>query len=124
MLLSLARGVDLLLTKDDLQTAIEVCMSCMRNAQSVTMSSTGHAQTPIAKQTAVVLKALIEAEHNVLSRQKILQRYWNVLDSFELTRVCNSLKEAGALTIESIDSQICYILRPEVVEHYNKAKQK
>lgn len=123
MLLSLARGVDLMLSVEDLQTSIEICMSCMRNAQSVTMNSSGNAQTPIAKQTAVVLKALVDAEDNALPRQKILQKYWNVLDAFELTRVAESLKQAGAIEIVVLDSKITYVLKPEVIEYYRKAKE-
>lgn len=124
MLISLARGTDMLLTVEDIQTSLEVCMSCMRNAQAVTLSSTGNAKTITAQQTAVVLKALLEADNNTLERRKLLQKHWNTLDAFELTRITDSLKQANVLTIESIGGQVCYVLKPEVVAHYKKEQAK
>jgi len=123
MLLSLSRGASLLLTVEDLETSIEICMRCMRNAKSVTLNSSSNAQTPIAKQTSVVLKALLENPEHQLTRKTILQKYWNVVDQFELTRVAETLRQAGAIEVTSIEGQITYVLQPQVIEYYQKASK-
>ncbi len=120
MLISMARGIDLLLTHEDIQEAISVCGSCMTNAQTVTNNSPGNTTTPIAKQTSIVLEALVKSESYSLTRVAILRKLWRHLDAFELTRVMDTLKEANVVREEIDSRETYYTLQDHVIAEYRK----
>ncbi len=120
MLISLSRGVDLLLTPADIQESIAVCTSCMSNAQVVTSNSPGATSTPQAKQTAVVLQTLLQSETFSSSRRELVRKLWRHLDSFELTRIIDTLKEAKILREEKLGEETFFILEDKVINEYKK----
>jgi hypothetical protein len=120
MLISMARGIDLLLTPEDIQEAISVCGSCMTNAQTVTNNSPGNTTTPIAKQTAIVLETLVKSENYSMTRVSILRKLWRHLDAFELTRVMDTLKEANVVREEIDVKETYYTLQDHVIAEYRK----
>jgi len=120
MLISMARGTDLLLTTEDIQESISVCASCMTNAQVVTNNSPGATTTPIAKQTAIVFEALLKAESFSMPRILMLRRLWRHLDAFELTRIMDTLKEANVVREEQENRETYYTLQDHVIAEYRK----
>jgi hypothetical protein len=124
MLISLSRGVDMLLTIPDIQESIAVCMSCMSNAQLVTSNSPGATTTPQSRQTAIVLSALLQTENFRASRKDLVRKLWRHLDAFELTRVADTLKAAEVLREETLGDETYFILEDKVVAEYKRNQMK
>lgn len=124
MLVSLSRGTDLLLTIPDIQESIAVCMSCMSNAQVVTSNSPGATSTAQAKQTAVVLQTLLQCDNFSMNRKEMIRKLWRHMDTFELTRVIDTLKEGGLIVEEKLDTEVFYTLEDKVIAEYKRNQMK
>ena len=120
MLVSMSRGVDMMLTIDDIQESISMCSTCMTNAQVVTNNSPGATTTPIAKQTAIVFETLLKTDTFQMLRIVLLRKLWRHMDAFELTRVMDTLKEANLVREEDVGKDMYYVLQDHVIAEYRK----
>ena len=124
MLLSLSRGDSMLLSTEDLQEAISICTSCTLSTKQVTSNAPSSTTTPQSKQTAVVLETLLHTPLFRMSRQTLLKTLWRHMDSFELTRVADTLKEAKVIKEETLGSETTYVIQEHVIAEYLSNQQR
>lgn len=108
MLLSLARDYNLILTKADVEKAIELCFECYPTAKRIQ----GQAKDiNIAELTKHVLRALVESESHELSRTTLLKRFYQKgLFVSELDKIVDVLLQSRIVTQETRGNQIVYSL--------------
>ena len=123
MLLSLSRDDSMLLTVEDLQDSIAVCTSCTVSTRQITSNAPSSTTTAQSKQTAVVLDALIHSPMFRLSRSVLLKTLWRHMDSFELTRVADTLKEAKVIREETLGAETTYVIQEHVIAEYMQHQQ-
>lgn len=111
MLLSLSRKLDLVLEKQDIEEAIEVCLDRVRKSSRV---SKGKGKSEIADQTKIIIIALYDAPGKKLERQDILRRYWMDIDKFALDRIVESLETAGIIRTLRENGKFYYVMDEEV----------
>lgn len=120
MLISVSNKLDLVLEENDIQEALDVCVNCVVGVKKVTM---GVGKSTMAPQTATVLDFLLKQTDNKATRQKILQKFWGELDSYDLDRIAESLMQAGALNAIKNGKHMIYQLTPDTVTAYTQYKQ-
>lgn len=119
MLLSLSRTTDLIISKEDMDQAIHVCLEVLPGAKRAVMGSGKSVLGPV---TAIFLNALVKAENYTISRRKVLQGYWGDMDVIDLDRIVETAKQAGMIKEERHGTECFYILSDMAVEKYLKAK--
>ena len=122
MLLSLSRGDSMTLAVQDLQESIAVCSGCSVSTRQITSNAPSSTTTPAAKQTSVVLETLFQAVGYRMTRKQLLSKLWRHLDSFELTRVADTLKEAKVIKEETLGLEVYYTIQDDVIQEYSKHK--
>lgn len=97
MLLSLSQidnFNELILTKDILSEAIEKSEFCVPGVNRV---GGGQGESDIGAATWKVMKLLVDAPEARLSRRVILKKLWPHIDSINLDRIVETLKQSGAI---------------------------
>jgi len=119
MLLSLAESPELVLTAKNIEEALDVCLGCVTGVKQVTM---GSGKSPLAYQTKLILRELISRPDHCIDRQKVLQKFWGELDSFDLDRIVETLLGAGAINVQRHGTKVVYVLKESALEQYTKIK--
>lgn len=121
MIISLARGRDMIISHEDVTIAIANCQQCILGTTHVTMGAGTHEN---ALGSARVLKLLIAAEGHQLSRKKILQKLWPDADAGALDKILDTLLQSGALDDPFRDEkrEIIYRMKKEHVQQYLRFK--
>lgn len=119
MLLSLSDSPELVLEGKHIKEALNKCLECVTGVKQVTM---GSGKSPLAYQTKLVLRELINRPDHQIERRKVLQKYWGELDSFDLDRIAETLLGAGAISVQRHGSKILYTLKDSALEEYTKIK--
>lgn len=122
MLISLAREPSLEINEVDMDEAISECETCIGGTNQV---SIGAGQSETAPAVAKVLKALISAPNNEITRQKLLRTLWPDIDSITLDKVIDTINETGAL--ESFRGPgkigVVYRLKEDIAEQYRNFRK-
>jgi len=118
MLISLSRGFDMLLTIEDLEEAIEVCMSCAQSTREITENAPSQARTEQSKQGLMVMEILLKSPEFQMTRTSILRKLWRQMNSYDFDRVVTTMEEAGAIVCKRIDGQLTYLVSANFLKDY------
>lgn len=121
MLLSVSESFELIIHPHHIREAMTVCFECQVNTNRVIMKSGDH---PQAGQTKLILDAFLKAENYELRRTKILSRFWGSIDSLDLDRIIDTLRQANAIEEpRRIVHDTVYKLKDEIVAQYLNYEQ-
>ncbi len=115
MLISLSHTTELVICLQCVGEAIQKCQECVGGMKLVTM---GSGKSPLAHETALVLKDLLKRPEHKVSRKQLLAKYWGEFDSIVLDRVVETLDSAGAITIYRSGKETIYQLKGEAITTY------
>lgn len=116
MCLSLSRRLDLKLMPDDIEEAINACLSLTINTKRIT--ATG--KHPLSQATRQILDYLYRAPEYTLTRMRILQKGYGDFDSCDLDRIEQNLVERGAIKVGKNAGKTTYTLTEAMVQTYTK----
>jgi hypothetical protein len=125
MLISLSKGPELMIQGQDLDEAIEKCISAQSGTRKISMTQ---GPSEIALFEGLVLKALLTNEDGEMERTKMLSKLHGKVDSMMLDRVMDDLGDIrgrGHVQIyRRSDRKIYYKLKEEVMNEYRQLKGK
>lgn len=113
MLISLARGGELIIRKVYLKEAFDKVMQTVESLNKIT-SGTG-IDLDFSAKLKLVLQELIEAEDHTMTRQKILMRHWGDFDKFTLDKIVDTLYESGGLLWKMDGAEMRYTLTEKAI---------
>jgi hypothetical protein len=112
ILLSLAQEPVLEIKLDALKQAIEVCQKLVGNVRRTTLKE-GSKQL-YADQKVLIIEELLRRDGNIISRAKLLEKYWMHFNADQLDQIMLSFDQAGQIKTESTGSMIVYRM-PQIV---------
>ena len=101
MLLSLARSPELVLELDDIDQAIDACMTSTSSVKQITAGGAGSDSSEMAKKAREVLRALLSAPGYRLKRSRLLRKLWGVLQARELDEILDTLDQQEAIIVSN-----------------------
>ncbi len=117
MCLSLADSNDLVLTVENILSAIGLCS---RLATKARQFWEGKGISEIAPQTRIVIDILLSADKNTISRRRLLAGKFYDLDHFSLDRVVETLEQSGVVKVQRVGSETYYTMTELYVEKFNE----
>ena len=114
--LSLSRGVELIIHKEDLEEAIEKCMELTIESKRLTE---GKGKSELAEGAKLVMRTLIRAEGHKVKKSKILSLNYGAFDIYELDRIIQTL-ETAELVFCSHEDGIVINMHSTAVENIKK----
>ncbi len=122
MLVSLSESNSLELEERHIYEAITVCMNCAKSMMKVTM---GNGKSPSNYITKIILRDLLTAQGNQLSRKIILSRHWGEFDKYDLSRSIETLRAFDAIEIlGQCEAEHEYKLNQKVINMYSNFNNK
>jgi hypothetical protein len=115
MLVSLSDRLDLIITKDHINEAINACLECIANLKKMSMPS---GKAPMARQTGLLLSELVKSPNQEISKLKFLQKYWGEVDAFDLERIVDTMQQANYITIKKDKGDLIYKLSQAAYQQY------
>lgn len=113
MLISLARGGELVIRKTYLEEAFE---KVMQTVQSITQITAGSGiDVDFSAKLRVVLNELIQATGFTLTRAEILGKHYGDFDKFTLDKIIDTIYDAKGLEYKMIGSDMHYTLTEKAV---------
>ena len=123
MLHSLSRGSSLIITKEDIDFAVEECENCTKGTQQVFL---GTGKQSFADATGMLVKELLKIYPEAISRQNILRKMWGHMDAIDFDRIFETLKQAGIAEREmrgGHEFYACTKAAYEQVKHFTEGKK-
>lgn len=117
MLVSLSYKNELILTDQDINSAIEACTQSTTSARRVILSG-GNNKEGIGIKIAIVLQELINAGEKGISRTKILHRRYGDLDYQDLDRVIETLMQGNIIEMKREKDELIYYLTEDKLAYY------
>lgn len=125
MLIHLAKNPELIITTEDLEEAIEVCLQTISGMKRVTL---GQGKGDLSNATKTVLSDLIRRYPNGIKRSALLSNHWGEFDSIDLDRIIENLDQSQAINIEIVSNgkkkDYQYTMKELVYEEYTKYLKK
>jgi hypothetical protein len=124
MLISLSEKDELVLTKHNIDEAIDKGEECITGTNTL---SFGKGDSDIAKFIAKVLKLLINSPDHSISRQKLQRKMWPDIDHFTLDRVIITIQDSGGIVTKppKVRSEgVIYEMPLNIVEQYREFQEK
>lgn len=124
MIVSLAHGPELNITKEHIEIAIERTEEAVLGVRQITG---GKGKSELSPAVSKVLKALLDAPEYTLERKKLLNKVWPDVDSLVFDRVIDTLGEvsgSGAVHMfrDQSTKRVMYQLNQNIVNHYKHLK--
>jgi hypothetical protein len=107
MLLSLSKRLDLTITPDEINEALNACNNLIKDMNQVFMPGKG-TETELGKKISIMLTDLVNAPEYKVSRQQLMSRHWGVLDAFSIDQVVETLQQPGLIRIISHGTKAAY----------------
>ena len=120
MLISLSRGLDLELRKEDIFEAITVSEECIGSMMQITMGSGGQS---LAQATKVVMRELILEPTHEIKKSALLAKHWGQFDDFEIMRIAETLQASNAIQIVPCGKDTLYKMTKTTLEMYTNFKK-
>lgn len=120
MLISLSRGFDMLITIEDLEQAIEVCMACAQSTREITENAPSQATNEQSKHGLLVMQVLLKSPEFRMSRTDLIHKLWRRMNSHDVSRVIDTMLEAKAITEKRVDGQLTYFVADAFLKDYLK----
>jgi len=117
MLLSLARGTDLMITEKDLDQAIDSCQSFTVNTKFM---GEGQGKATLGPGIKTVFAELLAAPENQIPRQQLLREHYGEFDHIDLSRIEEHMVESDWIVVDVINGRKVYRMKQWVVEHAKK----
>ena len=117
MLLSLSESPSLEIKESHTVEAITVCTDCLNGMKQVTM---GAGKSNLAAQTKIVMRELLTSPSHQITHSKLLSRFWGEFDTFDLSRIAETLAGADAITIVAQGKDYCYQLKKSALDLYTR----
>ena len=111
----------LVLSKDDIQDAIDACIELAGDVNKALMPS---GKSEFAAKTTVLLQEMLKSSGYEISRRRFLQKHWGDVDAFDLDRIVETLINAQWLDTRKDGKDTFYKLREIAVEQYLHLSQK
>jgi hypothetical protein len=116
MLVALSRRVELIVGKEDITEAMNLCLSASIVAEKLTAGTGSSADS---SQIRIVMQELLSAEENKISRTKLLQRHYGDISAVLLDQIIETLDQSGAIDKYRQNHDQWYRLKPEIVDTFN-----
>jgi|TARA_Y100000310_G_C20703439_1_gene832226 hypothetical protein len=124
MLISLAQRTELVLMKEDIQTAIDVCFQFLIAIDKLMLTSSS-GKSALSDQTKLMVSELISVYPDDISRRKILQRNWGDICAMEFDAAMETLVQGGiAVGPDCRGSQMYYKMTKKMYDFYMRAVDK
>lgn len=121
MLLSLAEKDELLITQANLKQAMMLVLPLLDRARELLK---GKGKSDTAYQTAIVLQAILDKPNYQLTREYIIKRMWNDVNSMTLDTVVKTLKDGGYIEEVYEGEDTIYRLTERCRAEYEAIKRK
>lgn len=99
MCLCMSRGLDMLISLDDVTEAIDKCMELTIDSRRLTE---GKGESELGPGTKLVTYALLKADEHRVTRKWLLQHYYGNFDSTQLDKIIMTLEAAGIARCEPV----------------------
>ncbi len=116
MLLAVSRAPKLIIEKEDILEALEVCSGFESAARSVTK---GKGSSEFAPKLRVFIDDLIAARGRWISRSTLLTQRWGDFDAVDLERMVLTLEYSGALKKRTKGNDLQYAASAVLLEQYS-----
>jgi len=116
MLLALSRAPKLIVEREDIVEALDVCHNFERSAASVTK---GKGSSEFAPKLRVFVDDLIAARGRYITRSAILTKRWGDFDAIDLERMVLTIEYSGGLKKKTKGNDILYAATPALLEQYS-----
>lgn len=117
LLISLSSSLELKITQDAIDEAIEHCEKLIGNVRRTTMGSEPYEWVT---HKTVLIQELIDRPENKISRQQFLSKHWTMANSRDWDIVAESLQEAGFISIEQMGPHIFYVMSEDKAMDWKK----
>jgi hypothetical protein len=118
MLISLSKSLNLEISLNDIEEAIEKCEGLVGNIRKTTMGKRG--KSSLADQKLLIVNELLSRDNHAISRELLAKKYWMHFNAAELDEMIRSFEMAGLVVQEAIGSQIIYRMPEEQVKELEK----
>jgi len=119
MLISLAQGTNLEITKEAMQEAIRVCEQLIGNVRQATYGARGLSDTSPFK--AKLIMELLNRDNHTITRAMLAKKMWmHFHDMKELDEIMISFEESGMLTSEVMGANTVYRMTENQLEEYKR----
>ena len=115
MLLALSRAPKLVVEKEDVIEALDVCHSFERSAASVTK---GKGDSEFAPKIRVFIDDVIAAKGRYINRSTILTRRWGDFDALDLERIILTLELGGSIKKRTKGNDMQYAATAQLLDQY------
>lgn len=121
MLLALCEeNLDLVIRRNHVEYAIELCLGLYRNYQILSMEA---GTSPTAPHAAILLRLLYNSTNNTLSRTMILRRNLGEFNATLLEETVTTMAQAGLIIEVQESNTIYYKLTKAALELYEETKK-
>jgi len=120
MCISLAEKDDLVLTKDNVEEAIQRSLECVIGMKKVFLGTGEHS---LVKPTTFIIRYLIKHPKHEVTRKRILVELYGQADAIDLDRIVDTLVQAGTLEIIKGEEEQIYKLTDSVIDKYESLKE-
>lgn len=120
MCINMARGLDMLLSYEDIEESVGRCMTTLKSTARVTG---GKGLSEGANKTKKVVEAIVRMPDYKITRKKLLADNWRDFDSFELDRIIPTL-EGGGLIITLGSRETTYQATQKLIDAWTRAQEK
>ena len=120
MCISLSEKDDLVLTKDNVEEAIQRSLECIIGMKKVFLGTGEHS---LVKPTTFLIRYLIKQPKHEISRRRILSELYGQADAIDLDRIVDTLVQSGTLEIIKGDVEQIYKLTDSVIDKYESLKE-
>lgn len=118
-LLSLSRDISMEVTKKDIIDGIEVAEKLTQSVRHVTF--TIHEEQSASTIKKKILKILVKREDHRITRQKLLQEMHGIINSDDLTKLTETLDQAGLIKTHMIGENLIFEMTAETVKKLKMA---
>jgi hypothetical protein len=121
MLLALSREPKLIVEKEDVIQALDLCHNFERSAASVTK---GKGSSDFAPKIRVFIDDLIAARGRYINRSTLLTKRWGDFDAVDLERMVLTLEQSGAIKKRTKGNDMQYAATAGLLDQYQEFTEK
>lgn len=119
MLLSLSKSTNMIIDSETMESAIAICETLVGNIRKVTSGRTGDESSDTMRKR-ILLEEVYSAPNNMISRTRLLKKYWAQGNSDEWDKCAATFIEAGTIVIDKIGESLVFKMPDEIVKEYTK----
>ncbi len=121
MLLSLSKRLNLIITKEDIEEAIDMCELLTSHAIK---SSEGTGQGELGRLIKMVLAEMMDAEDYSVTKVRLLRKFYGEFDASVLTKIIDHCLQSKWITENLRANETFYMLTPEIIKALEENKKR